>query len=173
MFAADGCRTGQPSPTTLNRFRRNANHGFCSCKWLNLAWNSCSSLPMYFYIFLLCGVQLPLREKDLFSFWHWEMTECFDNLSFRFTVCEQLTLRTRVNTWNKWNKHEAPSRQLATNLRYCYSARAEVSIHFVRGPHRYYKTVRGRSINSRSKIKNVKCCLIIKENGEIASLISA
>jgi len=45
---------------------------FNSWKWPNLDWNSSSSLAIYFSILPLCGLQLPLRQKHSFSFWHWE-----------------------------------------------------------------------------------------------------
>jgi len=54
----------------LNEFTRNAKHGLNSWKWPNLAWNSSSSLKIYFSIRPLCGLQLPLRENHSFSFWH-------------------------------------------------------------------------------------------------------
>jgi len=57
---------------TLNGFTRNTKHGFNSWKWSNQAWNFSNSLTIYFSIFPLCGLQLPLREKHSFSFWHWE-----------------------------------------------------------------------------------------------------
>jgi len=53
---------------TLNGFTRNAKHGFNSWKWSNLAWNFSNSLAIYFSIFPFCGLQLPLREKQSFSF---------------------------------------------------------------------------------------------------------
>jgi len=53
---------------TLNRFTRNAKHGFNSWKWSNLAWNFSKGLAIYFSIFPFCGLQLPLREKHPFSF---------------------------------------------------------------------------------------------------------
>jgi len=37
---------------TLNPFTRNTKHGFSSWKWSNLAWDSSSSLTIYFSIFL-------------------------------------------------------------------------------------------------------------------------
>jgi len=57
---------------TLNGFTRNAKHGFNSWKWSELAWNFSNSLTIYFSIFPFCGLQLPLREKRSFPFWHWE-----------------------------------------------------------------------------------------------------
>ena len=66
---------------TMNGFKRNAKYGFNSWKWSNLAWDSSSSLTIYFSILSLCGLQLPLRETPWFSFRHWET-----NLWFRFTV---------------------------------------------------------------------------------------
>jgi len=62
---------------TLNGFTRNARHGFNSWKWSNLAWNSCSSLTIYFSIPQLCGLQLPLCETPWFSFRHWETDRMF------------------------------------------------------------------------------------------------
>jgi len=55
---------------TLNGFTRNAKRCFNSWKWSNLALNSSSSLTIYFGI--LCGLQMPLRERHWFSFRHWE-----------------------------------------------------------------------------------------------------
>jgi len=55
---------------TLNGFTRNPKHGFNSWKWPNLAWNSFSTLAIYFSILPLCGLQVPLREKHSLSFWH-------------------------------------------------------------------------------------------------------
>jgi len=57
---------------TLSGFVRNAKHGFKSWKWSNLAWNSTSSLTIYFSILPLCGLQLPLSDTHCFSFRHWE-----------------------------------------------------------------------------------------------------
>jgi len=57
---------------TLIGFTRNTKHGFNSWKWSNLAWNPSTSLTIYFSIFPLCGLQMPLRKKHSFSFWHWE-----------------------------------------------------------------------------------------------------
>jgi len=57
---------------TLNGFTRNTKHGFNSWKWLNLAWTSSCSPTICFSMFQLCGLQLPLRKKHSFSFWHWE-----------------------------------------------------------------------------------------------------
>ena len=73
-FVTNGWWTGQPSPTTLtlNGFTRNAKHGFNSWKCSYLAWNSFSSLKIYFSILPLYGLQLPPREKHSFSFWHWK-----------------------------------------------------------------------------------------------------
>jgi len=53
--------------STLNGFTRNAKHGFSSLNWSNLAWNSSSSLTIYFSIFPFYSLQLPLREKLSFS----------------------------------------------------------------------------------------------------------
>jgi len=53
--------------STLNGFTRNAKHGFSSWKWSNLAWNSSSSLKIYFSILPFSSLQLPLREKHPFS----------------------------------------------------------------------------------------------------------
>ena len=57
---------------TLNGFTKNAKHGFYFWKWSNLAWNSSSSLTIYFSILPLCGLQLLLRETPWFSFRYWE-----------------------------------------------------------------------------------------------------
>ena len=57
---------------TLNGFTRNAKHGLHFWKWSNLAWKFSSGLTIYFSILPLCGLQLPLREKHPFSFWHGE-----------------------------------------------------------------------------------------------------
>ena len=68
-------RTGQPSLTalTMNGFTRDAKHGFSSWKWSNLAWNSSSSVTIYFILFRFVVLQFPLREKYSFSyFWHGE-----------------------------------------------------------------------------------------------------
>jgi len=59
--------------STLNGSARSAKHIYNTWKWSNLAWNSCSSLTMYFCILPLCGLQLPLREIHSLSFWHWEI----------------------------------------------------------------------------------------------------
>ena len=64
--------TATTDTLTLNGFTRNAKHGFNSWKWPNLASNSSSSLTIYFSILPFSGLQLPLREKHSFSFWHWE-----------------------------------------------------------------------------------------------------
>jgi len=71
---------------TLNGFTRNAKHGFNSWKWSNLAWNSSSSLTIYFSILSLCGLQLPLRETPWFSFRHWETDRKFLTM-FVFEKC--------------------------------------------------------------------------------------
>ena len=73
---------------TVNRFTRNAEHDFNSWKWSHLAWNSSSSFTIYFGIFPLCALQMPLRETHWFSFRHWEndrmlLTICvFENFNF-------------------------------------------------------------------------------------------
>jgi len=66
-FVTNGWWTGQPSPTTLNGFTRNAKRGFNSWKWSNLAWNSSGGLTIYFGILPLRGLQLPLRAKSIRS----------------------------------------------------------------------------------------------------------
>jgi len=45
---------------------------FNSWKCPNLAWNSSSSLKIYFSVLPLCGLQSPLRDKHSFSLWHWK-----------------------------------------------------------------------------------------------------
>jgi len=59
-------------PVVLQFILVNAKYGFNSWKWSNLAWDSSSSLTIYFSILSLCGLQLPLRETPWFSFRHWE-----------------------------------------------------------------------------------------------------
>ena len=90
-FVTNCWRTGQPSLTTLtmNRFAKNSKHGFNSWKWSKQAWNSSTSLfiVIFFYFVVL---QLPLREKHAFSFWHWEndrmlLTICvYEKFQFSF-----------------------------------------------------------------------------------------
>ena len=62
---------------TLHGFTRNAKHGFNSWKWSHLAWNSSSSLTIYFSILPLCGLQMPLRETPGSPSDIGKMIECF------------------------------------------------------------------------------------------------
>ena len=48
-------------------------------KWSN--WNFSSSLQIYFSILPLSRLELPLRKKHSFSFWHWE------NERMLLTIC--------------------------------------------------------------------------------------
>jgi len=69
---------------------------FNSWKWSNLTWNFSNSLTIYFNILPLCGLQLPLREKHYFSFWHWEnerklSTMCVLSI-FNFLLGTKVTL---------------------------------------------------------------------------------
>jgi len=92
---------------TLNGFTRNANHGFTSWKWSNVAWNSSSSLAIYFSILPLCGLQLPLRRnigspsdigKMTESFWqHVSLNNCNFLLKLSCLTCDLGSLSLLTN----------------------------------------------------------------------------
>ena len=69
--------TATTNTLTLNGLTRNAKRGLNSWKWPNLAWNSSSSLTIYFSILPLCGLHLRFRETPWFSFQHWETDRMF------------------------------------------------------------------------------------------------
>jgi len=65
-------RTGQPSPTTFNveLIHKQFKSEFTFLQMVKPGWNSSSRLLMYFCILPVRGLQLPLRDKQLFPFWH-------------------------------------------------------------------------------------------------------
>ena len=84
-FVTKGQRTGQPSLTTLtmNGFTKNGKHCFNFWKWSNLAWNSCTTLAIYFCFLPLCGRAIAsLREASFLILTLGKWQNSFDNICF-------------------------------------------------------------------------------------------
>ena len=88
-FVKSGWRTGRPSPTTVT-FNWIHSIIFNFCMWSNLAWNSSSSLAIYFCILSHRGLQFPLRESIRFHFDIGKMTEC---------LCQYISLKNLILFW--------------------------------------------------------------------------
>ena len=93
-FVTNGWQTGQPSPTTLtlNGFTRNAKHCFNFCKWSNLAWNSSSSLAIYFCVLPPSWSAITSSRKGfalILTLGKWQ--KAFDNMLLR-KILSSITL---------------------------------------------------------------------------------
>jgi len=93
-FVTNGWQSGQPSPTTLtlNGFTRNAKHCFNFCKWSNLAWNSSSSLAIYFCVLPPSWSAITSSRKGfalILTLGKWQ--KAFDNMLLR-KILSSITL---------------------------------------------------------------------------------